>query len=236
MPEPLGVHKGELELEAGRDRGKQADFRFSAKGGDVFRAFPISDSAGISIEFEAIGLSDEETAFCQRARPTLEALRPPRGFITLHVPLDSENMGVWTDEARYHSLQEAIRSARREIPPHASGSSGAVVAAHGTEEAYVRRLRSRLTEALKQLPAEDECWVAFHWSNGAPFAAVHAAIDSIERPTHVVGILVVGSAIVFGHPEIHHFAYGVWLTGNQTAILVSILRWTPVSRGLSWIG
>jgi hypothetical protein len=197
--------EGEVQLEASREHGKHADFRFSRPAGEVFRFVPWGGSSAVSVEFKAIGLSDEEVRFCWRAKPTLDALHPPRAFVTVHVPLEFDREGVWMDEAAHqHGVREALKLAPK-LPPHTIGLSGAVVVGQGAENAYARRVCARIKEAIAQLPPEDECWIAFHWSNGAPLDAVRSAISTLELPTHVAGILFAGSAVAFPHAEIHNF-------------------------------
>jgi hypothetical protein len=70
---------------------------------------------------------------------------------------------------------------------------------------YARRVGGRVTQAIRQLPTTDECWVAIFWSNGAPIDAVHAAVRWDEIPAHVAGLILVGCGVIFGHPQIHCF-------------------------------
>jgi hypothetical protein len=197
----------QIRLEVGRSRGRHADFQVSRRaGGAAFGGtIPWSESSQVSIEFKALGLSDEEAAFCQRARPTLEALRPRAGFVNLHAPLDMRREGIWMDRAtRRHGEHEAARFARR-LPPHARSLSGAFVSGQGAEGSYVARLRQRFAEAFDQLPVTEEAWVAFHWSNGAPFHLIAEAVNEIERPPNLLGVALVGSAVAFPYPDIHNF-------------------------------
>jgi hypothetical protein len=184
----------EIQLEPDRAQGRQADFRITFPGeGDV------------SIEFKALGLSEAEARFCQRARPTLEALKPEAGFVTLHAPLDTEREGIWLNrEQRREGEREAVRLSRR-LPAHTRGLSGAVVTAQGAEDAYVRRLQGRMTEAFGQLPGDHDCWVAFHWSNGAPFRLVSEALKNIDAPENLAGVAFIGTAVAFPHDAFHHF-------------------------------
>lgn len=197
---------GEIQLEPDRSQGRQADFRIRREGGSLFGAIiPTGDGTEVSIEFKAVGLSDEEASFCRRARPTLDALKPASGFVTLHAPLNIEREGVWMNrEMRRDGEKDAVRIARS-LPAHTQGLSGAVVVAQGTESSYLARLRTRFREALSQLPHDHPCFVAFHWSNGAPFAHIGQLLNEVDRPENVVGIALLGSAVAFPHPDIHHF-------------------------------
>jgi hypothetical protein len=184
----------EIQLEPDRAQGRQADFRIALPG-----------EGEVSIEFKALGLSEAEARFCQRARPTLEALKPDAAFVTLHAPLDIERDGVWVNrEQRREAEREAHRLSRR-LPEHTRGLSGAVVTAQGAEDAYVRRLRDRMNEAFGQLPDDHDCWVTFHWSNGAPFHLVSEALKNIEAPANLVGVAFIGTAVAFPHDAVHHF-------------------------------
>lgn len=197
---------GEIQLEPDRAQGRQADFRIRREGGDLFGdLIPIGGEPEVSIEFKALGLSAGEASFCQRARPTLEALKPSSGFVTLHAPLDIHRGGIWMNrEMRREGEREAVRLARS-LPAHAHGLSGAVVVAQGAESTYLSRLRARLSEALEQLPDDHPCFVAFHWSNGAPFGPIGQVLNEVDRPDNVVGIALLGSAVAFPYPDIHHF-------------------------------
>jgi hypothetical protein len=159
----------------------------------------------VSIEFKALGLSEAEARFCRCARPTLEGLRPNAGFVTLHAPLDIHDEGTWLNrEERRHGEREAFRLSRH-LPAHTRGLSRAVVVAQGAEAAYVARLRSRMIEAFEQLPTDHDCWVAFHWTNGAPFRLIGEALNEVSAPPNLVGIAFVGTAVAFPHDALHHF-------------------------------
>jgi hypothetical protein len=197
---------GEIELEPGRAEGSQADFRIRRDEGSIFGdVIPTGDWTEVSIEFKAVGLSDDEASFCRRARATLDALSPSSGFVTLHAPFDIDRDDIWMNRAmRREGEREAVRLSRSQ-PAHTLALSGAVVVAQGSESSYLNRLRARFTEALSQLPDDHPCLVAFHWSNGAPFAHVGDLLNEVERPDNVVGIALLGSAVAFPLPDIHHF-------------------------------
>jgi hypothetical protein len=197
----------ELQLEADRSRGRHSDFRAARRVGPAFRFLPQYAPSSVSIEFKAVGLSNEEAEFCRRARPTLDAMRPRAGFVTLHAPLEMSREGVWLPRAeRRHGEQEAVKMSRR-YPSHAQGLSGATVVAQGAEGAYYRRAVDRFERALNQLPPDEEAWVAFHWSNGAPVAAFTDFLKTVELPRNVLGIALIGSAVAFPYPDIHNFIF-----------------------------
>jgi hypothetical protein len=197
---------GELQLEPDRAQGRHADFRVRREGGaPLGERIPTGDSTEISIEFKALGLSEDEASFCQRARLTLDAMEPSAGFVTLHAPLDIQRQDIWINRARRREGErEAVRLARA-LPDHTRGLSGAIVVAQGAESTYLARLRARISEAFAQLPADHPCFVAFHWSNGAPFEPVGRVLNEVTRPENVLGIVLIGSTVAFPHPDIHHF-------------------------------
>jgi hypothetical protein len=189
----------QIVLEPARAKGRHPDFRVSSRDGPPFAFLPLGEASDVSIEFKALGLSDEEAAFCFRATATLRQLRPTAGFMTLHAPLDFVGAVKMNRAERRDAAKRASQTERR-VPEHARGISGVVVVARGTEEPYLHRLRMRLKEALGQLPPHHECWVAFHWSNGAPFHLVAEALRDVALPTNVGGVLLIGSAVVFPIP------------------------------------
>jgi hypothetical protein len=196
----------EMHLELGRSQGRHPDFHITREGGSVFaEPLPSTESSNVSIEFKALGLSDDEAAFCRRAQPTLEAMKPRAGFVTLHAPLDMQLNGVWMNRERRREGERAAVRLSRGLPPHTQGLSGAVVTAQGAESVYLARLRGRMTEAFAQLPDDHDSWVAFHWSNGAPFDLVGQALNEVARPPNVLGVTLVGSAVAFPHADIHNF-------------------------------
>jgi hypothetical protein len=200
------VAGGELQLEPDRAQGRHADFRVRREGGAPFGTrIPTGDATEISIEFKALGLSDDEASFCRRARPTLDAMKPGAGFVTLHAPVDIQREDVWINrQLRREGEQEAVRLARA-LPEHTRGLSGAIVVAQGAEATYLARLRTRISEAFAQLPADHPCFVAFHWSNGAPFEPIGQVLNEVTRPENVLGVTLIGSTVAFPHPDIHHF-------------------------------
>src|SRR5439155_20450262 len=90
-------------------------------------------------------------------------------------------------------------------PEPTHGLSGAIVVAQGAESTYLARLRTRISEAFAQLPDDHPCFVAFHWSNGAPFEPIGQVLNEVTRPENVLGVTLIGSAVAFPHPDVHHF-------------------------------
>jgi hypothetical protein len=178
---------GGFVLEARRDAGRHADFSFTSSGEEPAHA----------IEFKAIGLSDPEAAFSQRMAPLLRGLLPRFGISTMHIEDTAETFALSRDERRYHR-REAERHAKHLRDPTLRSIAASVIVGHGTETSYVRRLAARFTEALGQLSRDETCWVAFHWSNGAPVDMVRRALAEAELPDHVAGIILLGTVATPG--------------------------------------
>ena len=184
----------ELRLEEGKSEGAHADFRF---------VIPEADHAQ-SVEVKAVGLSDEEVAFCSRMAPTLKRMLPREGLGHIHAPIDAKPPKL-PRELRRHLDRDARRRIRR-VPLWPRGLRGATIVAHGSEASYGRRVGRRVAQAARQLPADDRGWVAISWTNGAPYEMVAANIPWAEIPNHVEGVFLVGCGVAFPHPQIHCFA------------------------------
>jgi hypothetical protein len=187
--------EAELRIEEGRSGGAHADLRFVVPHG----------APGRSVEVKAIGLSDEEVAFCERMAPKLKSLVPRVGLGHLHAPIDAATVRH-ARQIRVSAAAEAKSSARA-APRYPRGLRGAAIVGHGSESAYARRVAGRVVQAVRQLPEDDDCWVGIFWSNGAPATTVHAAIPWREIPRHVTGIVLLGSGVAFPHRNIHAFAH-----------------------------
>ncbi len=181
------------EMEPGKARGAQPDLRLVLPG----------SARQESIEIKAVGLSDDEVAFCRRVAPALERMIPRHGMVTLHSSLDSPTPR-WSAANAAATRQQAARAAAR-TPRYPAGLSAATIVAHDTEASYIRRVAARLVQAIRQLPSEDECWVGVFWSNGAAIDDVATAIDWSTMPAHIVGVVFVGSLVIFPHREINNF-------------------------------
>jgi hypothetical protein len=182
-----------IELEAGRAAGRQPDLRLL-----------IPDGLHNSVEIKAVGASDTEVEFMRRVAPALDTVIPRHGMVTLHAPWDIKRAPRWTGENVARTRRDSARAAAS-MPGYPAGLSAAAIVAHGTEPQYIRRAVDRITRAIKQLPDTDECWVALHWSNGAPIDDVADALDWSSIPSHVVGIVFVGSVVAFPHRDINNF-------------------------------
>jgi hypothetical protein len=223
----------EFSLERGRASGKHADFWGKPnEDGQLFAFIPTMTTAEVSVEFKALGLSADEAAFSARARQTLRAMKPSVGFMTLHAPIDITRDGIWVNrQFRREGEAEALRLARQ-LPEHTDGLSGAVIVGHGSEDLYVRRLRARFAEAFAQLPEGHGCWVAFHWSNGAPVDLVSAALSQSEIPPNVHGVLLIGSAVAFPDPNIHNFIMWAPLPSPQSGVVGTATESAERCRGV----
>jgi hypothetical protein len=185
--------EAEIHLEEGRSRGTHADFRIVAPQGEPARSF----------EVKAIGLSDEEVAFCERMAPSLKRLTPKVGLTHIHAPIEGKPPRL-TREQRRHGERESRRRIKQ-VPRYPTGLRGAVIVGHGSERSYTRRVAARVEQAVRQLPTHDECWVAIYWSNGAPASDVAGAVRWSEIPSYVAGIVLLGCGVAFPHRQIHCF-------------------------------
>lgn len=194
--EMIARHQDEevkLDLEAGRSRGSHADFRLTVP----------SDELGASIEFKAIGLSDDEVDFHARAGALLPRLAPRVGMATVHADVEQE---LWIPGyAERKRPEEAYAPMRAKMPEHARSLTGGVIVGHFAEQRYLERLKVRLEDAVRQLPDGDACWVAIWWSNGATAEMAKRAFDVADLPSRVEGLILVGSAVAVPDPEVHHY-------------------------------
>jgi len=185
----------ELTMDSGvTPGGPNADFRLSAAGG----------GAGAAVEFKALGLSDLEASFFRNMSRRLPDLVLGAGVTTYHLAF-AESPPIKPPEPRERkAIEEESRERRRRLPEHVRDLRGAVVAGYLTEGAYLARLRGRVEAALRQLDGE-EAWVAMWWSNGASLLDLRDALSQISLPDHVLGLMVVGAAVIVPDPRIHYF-------------------------------
>lgn len=184
----------EVRLEEGRSQGAHADLRFILPDAAIAR----------SVEVKAIGLSDDEVAFCERMAPALDRLLPRVGLSHAHSPLTAQPPRP--SRAMRRAADRGSRRATKQVPKYPRGLRGAVIVGHGSETSYARRIAGRVLQAVRQLPASDECWVGLYWSNGASLRTVRSAIDWTEIPSHVAGIIFVGCGVAFPHRNIDCYA------------------------------
>jgi hypothetical protein len=187
----------ELRLEEGRSKGAHADFRILLP----------EDEVATSVEVKAVGLSDDDVAFCQRMAPSLPRLVPKIGLGHIHAPMNAAPPELSRAERR--ARERDARKKARHVPYYPTGLRGAAIVGHGSEERYANRVAKRVEQAVRQLPTDDECWVAILWSNGAPLREVANTIRWDDIPRHVRGILLVGSGVAFPHRNIHVFVMPV---------------------------
>lgn len=174
-----------LLIEPRRAQGRHSDF-----------AFEVAGQGTSAIEFKAIGLSDAEQAFSRSMGPLLSGLMPRTGILTMHVRDTSTDINMNRDERRARR-REAERLAKY-LHPVVRRVGAAVIVGHGTEESYTRRLSQRFGQALPQLGPDQECWVAFHWSNGASIDMVRHTLALTHVPDHIAGIILIGSVAIPG--------------------------------------
>ena len=172
-------------VEPDRSKGRHADF-----------AFEYADGTRHSIEFKAIGLSDAEANFGERMGPLLPGLLPRVGVSTMHLLDSTTDVVMNRAERRAHRLR-AERLAKN-LHPVARGIAAATIVGHGTAPTYATRLARRFHEAIEQLPTDNSCWVAFHWSNGSPVTMVRRALAAAEIPEHVTGVVLTGTIAIPG--------------------------------------
>jgi hypothetical protein len=175
----------EITSEPGRKAGRQPDYGIKYASGE-----------SISIEFKAIGLSDQEAAFTQRVSPILPHLVPRHGICTVHVQDTDTEVRLNRETRRKHLLQ-AERLAKN-LPPVARPIAAAVIVGHGTSESYTRRLANRFQEAFAQLPPGSNSWIAFHWSNGAPTDMIRRSLARTDPPDHLDGVMLLGTVVIPG--------------------------------------
>jgi hypothetical protein len=202
----------EVRLEEGKSAGAQADFRFVG----------IDSQLGDSVEVKAVGLSDDELAFCQRARTVLPRVLPGRqGLVHIHGYVDGA-MPRDIKDIRRRATRAAEEHARQ-TPGFPKGLRGAVIVGRHSEESYLRRAARKVSSAVRQLPDDgDACWVALYWSNGAPMDDVLATIDWSEIPSRVNGILIVGSGVAFPDRRLHVFQAALAREGANSSQRVQV--------------
>jgi hypothetical protein len=195
---PFFEPQAELEMDHGnRSDGPNADFRLSAAG---------SSGEGVKIEFKAVGLSVAEVSFFRGIADALPGLVPQSGVVTYHLPFSESPPLIRPLEGEKRELMEVDnRRVRSHLPEHVRNIRGAVAAGYLTEDAFVDRARDRVEEALRQLEGDEESWVALWWSNGASLLSIRDALSEIRLPDHVLGLMVVGAAVIVPDPRIHYF-------------------------------
>jgi hypothetical protein len=180
-----------LEMEADRARGRHADYRL---------IYPDGDS--IEVEFKAIGYSEAELAWHREADEKFDELAPPIGLVSAHGWIGSPmRISRLKRERSWKHARRLSDKIAREFP-NWSAVNGISIVGHYTEEQYLARLRSRVEDALAQLSAQSECWVAIWWGNGAPIASARDILTEINAPTNVEGLIFIGQAVAVPWSEI----------------------------------
>jgi hypothetical protein len=189
----------QLEMEALRSRGKHADFRVT-----------WDDGSQTSIEFKAVGLSEAELSFHQRAADQFEALLPPIGLSNAHGYLDQPlRVSQAKRDRAWRRSKKLDRTLRRQpLTAGWAGLRGIAVVGHYTEGSYLARVRSRIQRALDQLPEGEDSWIAFWWGNGAPMEGVQQLLDSLKAPPHIAGLMFIGQAVAVPWADISCFILG----------------------------
>lgn len=173
---------------------------------DLRLKFPALGQS-FSVEFKAIGLSAEETALFKKAAAVLPSMVPSFGVADLHIAAQTDQaLYAPTREERRKQELENRRNQKRQ-PAHIRHLNAAAVAAHYTEQRYLERARDRIVDSLRQLPDAEPGWVALWWSNGAPASAIQQLLSTVDLPANILGIFLVGAAVVAPDPEIHYFQF-----------------------------
>jgi hypothetical protein len=193
---PFFEPEAEVEMDYGsRTGGPNADFRLTATG----------SSEGARIEFKAVGLSTAETSFFRAAAEALPRLVLGSGVVTYHHPFSESPRFPTPDEEERELWEAGNRRIQSRLPEHVRDLRGAVAAGYLTEDAFVERVRVRVDAAPRQLEGEEDAWVALWWSNGASLLSLRDALAQIRLPSHVLGLMVVGAAVIVPDPRIHYF-------------------------------
>jgi len=204
-----------------------------ASGRNVDFVFCRADVGFLPVEFKALGLSDQERRFCRGWAHMLHSLRPPRGLVTLHADIN-------TDPQLFHwqnlpDMYQVAAQVAEYLPPDLRSISGTVMVAHGDQERYIQRMVSTICEHLSQVP-EAGGWLALHWGNGAPSNVIRDAVQRVDLPEHVFGIMLTGSAVVLDGTTHHFFMLiprnvedGPWRGFSKTG-----LNFEPISRGFEF--
>lgn len=179
-----------IELEPGRDQGRQPDFLYAS---DIF-------PDGVQIEFKAIGLSRREAFFCGQQERLIELVCPDEGLVTLHMNS--------IHPCRLPTMEEALemrlnpRQYLKALPNDLRSLSGVVARTRSTQSDYLRRVAMRFSDGVGQFDAtgKSKCLVAIHWSNTASVKMIASSLSQIKFPNHVVGVMIVGSALVLPQP------------------------------------
>lgn len=171
---------------------------------DLRLSFPKTGQS-LTVEFKAVGLSEEETTFFQRAAAVLPSMLPSFGVADLHVAAQTDQPLYAPTRAERRKQELENRRNQKRQPAHIRYLNAAAVAAHYTEQRYLERARDRILESLRQLPGAEPGWVALWWSNGAPVSAVQQLLSTVDLPANILGVFLVGAAVVAPDPEIHYF-------------------------------
>ena len=202
-------------------------------GRNVDFVFCRADVGFLPVEFKALGLSDQERRFCRGWANVMRSLCPPRGLVTFHADIDTDPRRLRREELP--DMDRVAAQVADLLPPALRSISGTVMVAHGSQERYIQRMVSTICEHLSQVP-EAGGWLALHWGNGAPSNAIREAVQRVDLPEHVFGVMLTGSAIVLDGTTHHFFMLiprdaesGPWRGFSRTG-----LNFEPISRGFEF--
>jgi hypothetical protein len=185
-----------VEIEAPGTGAKRPDYRWI-----------LPDGSGLWLEFKAVGLSDPELDWHDRAAAQFDWLLPPAGLSTLHGCLTARLMvGMDKRNRAWRESERVAGQLAQELPGTGWDEvRGISVVGHQTEDTYLCRARSAIKTAVDQLPRDQESWVALWWGNGAPTQAAADLLDSVDAPENVTGIVFIGQSIAVPWSQISCF-------------------------------
>ena len=185
----------QIEFETATASGRRPDYRFVRP-----------DGTHLWVEFKAVGLSNFELDWHKQAAERFDWLFPPDGLSNLHAYLDKP-LTVGAAKRNKAWRQSASKAAELRSHGLAWGKArGIAVVGHATEDSYVRRAEASVMQAIKQLPDDEEAWVALWWGNGVPPSTAAQMLDAVAAPDNVTGLLLLGQAVAVPWSNISCFA------------------------------
>lgn len=176
-----------FELESGKSRGAHPDVRLLLPEGPPHSI----------IEIKAVGLSNAERTFMRRMSASLGLMTPRVGLANLHAGIDDAPPRFTTAQLR--AIRDEAARWASSIPGFPQGLAASTIVLRESETHYIRRVAHGVEKAVRQMPFQDECWIAIYGTNGAPVDDVLAALDWDTVPERVLGLVFVGCFFAFPH-------------------------------------